>query len=196
MLLVKHVGSECVSERGQEKQTKKSCCSVHKKHYLLLYNSYIPMSGLWNKEKHETVLFLLLLTYLSTSLSIYLPTIYLPIYLSIYQITYLLENCVLPGYYIVRSGNNPEECSSQLMMYLFIHLFILLLSIHPTIHSFIYLPTQPPTYLPTYQPTCLPACLYLFIYFICLFYRSLDNSDHSSDFICPLTVNNILEKMW
>jgi len=42
------------------------------------------------------------------------------IYLSIYQITYLLENCALPGYYTVSSGNNREECSSQLIMYLFI----------------------------------------------------------------------------
>jgi len=93
---------------------------------------------------------------------------YLFIYLSIYQIIDLLENCTLPGYYTVSSGNNPEDRSSHLIMYL----------------------------LSIYLSICLSVCLYLFILFVCWFNRSLDNNDHSSDSIHPLTVNNKLEKIW
>ena len=194
-MLVKHVGSECVSERWQEKKQKNHVVLyiISTIFYCIIHSTLCLGYEIQKNTKLSIIsttinilihLFIYLLTY-------YLFT-YLLIYLSIYQITYLLENCALPGYYMVSSGNNPEECSSQLIMYLFIHLFTLLLSIHPPTHHCTHPPTHPPSYLPTY----LPACLYLFIYFICLFYRSLDNNDHSSDFICPLTENKIQEKMW
>jgi len=46
-----------LSATDDRKNKQKKSCSVHKMHYILLYNSYIPMSGLWNTEKHKTVNF-------------------------------------------------------------------------------------------------------------------------------------------